>query len=550
MSPHDLTRLATHGVSDDVGRRWAGSYVVVELTDDETCFWTDLSCAVPLYYLRLDGGTMWASSPRALAGLTGHEIDTQRLAASLLIPATPAAFDHRSMFAGISLFPAGHRVSLTNQGVSRMEPVWQPQPRSGEPAARLRVELTAAVSVRVESAASPTADLSGGLDSTALTLIAAERLSPNRTVAGVTVHPPDVVVEGDMLFAREAAAHPGVVHHLFPLDPADLPYGRLEAVPVADEPAPSTIAYSRFSAQLERMRSELGSDCHMTGDGGDSLLSPGSEIICDLLVARRYRRVWAEAVALARLRRTSVWSSLAGPRRMQRIDRSTALTTLARIWRSEPVTEVERADVRIWFPSVGNSAWATPGARELAASLAVTSSERLGTLPPRLVHACMKSEVVAEVGRSARADAQLAEYNDVPLHNPFLDSRVVDAYLSIPLDQHPGPADYKPLLRRAMAGLFPSRLADRTTKGTFTSDFYEGMRVHSANLSALADGHLAVMGLIDPAQFRQTLALAAAGLAGPFSSIEPVVAAEVWLRSLHAGRAVKWIANTEGEKVA
>ncbi|MGH3899254.1 MAG: asparagine synthase-related protein [Pseudonocardiaceae bacterium] len=89
-----------------------------------------------------------------------------------------------------------------------------------------------------------------------------------------------------------------------------------------------------------------------------------------------------------------------------------------------------------------------------------------------------------------RADAQLAEFHGIPLHNPFIDSRVIDVSLSVPLDQRPGPADYKPILRESVRDLLPTVLAARTTKGDATADRYHGLR---ANLD-----HLLRTDLISP----------------------------------------------------
>ncbi|EYT90792.1 hypothetical protein ThrDRAFT_03570 [Frankia casuarinae] len=156
----------------------------------------------------------------------------------------------------------------------------------------------------------------------------------------------------------------------------------------------------------------------------------------------------------------------------------------------------------------------------------------------------MTGEGMAEVGRSARADIQLAEAAGVALHNPFTDSRVVDTYLSVSLGDRPGPADYKPVLRAAMANLFPARLAERTTKGDFNPDHYQGMRTNLASLHALADGRLAALGLVEPGEFRQTLTMMAAGLPVPFATVEPALAAEVWLRALGDTSDVAWIPRT------
>ena len=117
---------------------------------------------------------------------------------------------------------------------------------------------------------------------------------------------------------------------------------------------------------------------------------------------------------------------------------------------------------------------------------------------------------------------------------------MLDTALAVPLDARPGPARFKPLLREAMRDLFPPMLAARTTKGTFTSDYYGGIRANLANLLILANGRLAAAGLVDPAAARQALTLAAAGVPDAFTTVQHIIATEAWLCALDAATPVAW----------
>src|SRR5437763_5773101 len=193
-----------------------------------------------------------------------------------------------------------------------------------------------------------------------------------------------------------------------------------------------------------------------------------------------------------------------------------------------------------WCAAETPPPWATQDALARVSALASVWQERVTEPAPGLFAATLAAEGMAEVGRSARAYVQLAETVGVPLHNPYTDSRVVDTYLSVPLDERPGPAEYKPVLRDALGELFPAELAARHTKGNFNADHYGGMRANLAALHELADGRLAELDLVDPAKLRRTLTMTAAGLPGPFSSVEPAVAAETWLRAWDDAPKVVW----------
>ncbi|WP_067797138.1 albusnodin/ikarugamycin family macrolactam cyclase [Actinomadura formosensis] len=542
----DLSCLALHGVPDDVAWRWPGGYTVVEVTDDATTIWTDLGGAWPIYVTAADGGVYWSSSSRALAGLTMTGPDVEQLAARLLAPSVPILLDSRSAFTDIQRIPAGHRGTLPAGGPARpWRPVWTPRPRSGSPAARLRDELAAAVALRLGTASTLTVDLSGGYDSTALTLLAANMSRLGREVTGVTVYPVGRPSGGDLDYARMAAERSGILHRLMPLDVEHAPYSRLGAVPVTDEPAPSTIAHARVSGQLEWMRETLGTDCHMTGDGGDSLLCSPPIMLADLVAAGQYRRAWAETLKWARLRRLPPWPLLSSAYRTARTSRTDALRDLAIMLRNGRSQSRTDGDIR-WYATDPVPPWATMEACEQAATVAERVAERTAPAPATLFAAITAADSMAEVGRTARADVQLAEFTGVSLHNPFTDSRVIDAYLSIPLAERPGPADYKPILRDALCDLFPAALAARITKGDFNPDHYGGMRANLAELHSLADGRLAALGLVDPAAFRRTLSMTAAGLPVPFSTVEPAVAAEVWLRAVDMAQPVAWSAAQHG----
>lgn len=417
--------------------------------------------------------------------------------------------------------------------------MWWPRPRAGSPAERLRTELTASVALRLDSAPALTTDLSGGFDSTALALLAAQQAGSGQTVTGVTVHPAGRDSGGDLDYARLAAQRPGITHRLMPLTSRHAPYTALEDVPRTDEPAPSTIAHARFAGQLRWIRDTVGTDCHLTGDGGDSLLCTPPIMLADLIAVGDHRRAIVETLRWARLRRLPAWPLLAAAARTARTSRIDTLTTVAVSLRTG--APAPRSDGHIgWYPVDAVPPWATADARDRAAALARRAAARQTDVPPGTFATTVAAENMAEVGRSARADIQLAEHAGVLLANPFTDSRVIDAYLSVPLAQRPGPADYKPVLATAMNGLFPAMLAARTTKGDFNPDHYGGMRANLPALHALADGRLAALGLVDSAALRRTLTMTAAGLPIAFSIVEPAIAAEVWLRTLDDAPRTPW----------
>jgi asparagine synthase (glutamine-hydrolysing) len=510
----ELHRLVVQGVPDRVMTAFSGSYTVVEYTPHRTTVFTDPGHAWPIYTADTGRGIAWGSSSLALAALTNVQPDTAWLAKALLMQHRPGLITGRSAFCGITSIPPGSRMVLDDNGGVQVRAAWQPEPaRIGlaDGAELLRTGLSSAVATRIDSSRRPSADCSGGLDSTSLALLAAARLDRQRSLHAVTVHPAGITRGGDLDYASAATEdRPAITHLLCPLDSRHVPYSRMvELTPPTDEPAPTTIAIARAVAEFDLLR-ELGSDCHLTGDGGDTLLGGHPAYLADLAQDRRIGLLFRHAVGWARLRRTSVWplvldACASAAHRHRRAPRGRRGQHLA--------------------------AWATPLARHLATE----------TTPPRCdprgsgsvdTATQLAVDAIQMVGRTARSDAQIAEHYGVHVHNPFTDPQVLAAVLSVPGWLRASPYRYKPLLATALGDLLPPVIAARQTKGDFTPDHYLGLRVNAMALRELADGRLAELGLVDPDRLRRQLVHVEAGLPVSFSDFEPVLAAEVWLRTV------------------
>ncbi len=480
----------------------AGSYTVVQASREELRVFTDLGFAWPVYLAKYGGGIAWASSARMLAGLTGARPDPTWLATALIDPGAPV-YGARSPFEGVTVVPPGSRVELRPGRPPVITPAAALERRSRmEAAAILRDALDGGIAARVRGALQPTCDLSG-LDSGSVCVLAARHVRPPARMTAVTVHPAGREDGGDVDCARAAIGPAGPAdHRLLPLDPGHLPGTALDQVPATDEPAPSAVTWARLAAELALVAG-LSGDCHLTGDGGDTLFHPGPGYLASLARSGRWLRLAVHAQGWGRLQKSSPWPLLA------QAVRGSCLP--------DPAPWVTRETVEMAAHDPGHH-HDPAGSRTLL-------------------------EIQA-VGRTARADAQLAETFGVRLHNPFTDSAVIAAALSVPAWERGDPWHYKPLLTSALDGFLPPGLAARTTKGTFDADHHQGLRANLPALLGLADGHLAALRLVDPQQLRTAILNAAAGLPTVFGLLEPVLAAETWLRSLATAPAPAWRSGT------
>jgi asparagine synthase (glutamine-hydrolysing) len=498
---HELATLVGRDVPDHVATQWAGAYTIIAVRPDQVTIWTDPAGACPIYTVRDNGALIWGSSSRALASLTHAAVNEAWLATFL---ANPRIETGDSAFSGVTMMPPGCRIVLTSSHVKELTQVWTPTPRRlSEAVDQLRTTLDAGVRVRVERAR-PAVDLSGGMDSTTLAVLAAQ----HRPVMAVTVHPDGVTSGGDLNHARTtAAAHPSMRHVLLPLRDEHLPYSNLDTLPATDEPAPSTVTWARLSAQLQLL-ADAAVNCHLTGDGGDTLFLPPPVYLADLARRGRWIRLAVDAQGWARLRRISPWPLIS-----QAVHGDTSTHTATAV-----------------------PPWLTARAMRLSATRSITIA--MPNLPD---HA--DRDLVARTrftARTAHTETQLADAFGIAMHNPYLDGRILDVVLGVPGWLRGSPRRYKPLLTVATAGLLPETVRQRAAKGTFAGDHHQGLRRNLDHVLELADGRLADCGLITPERVRAEIRTAASGLPIRWGHLQRVLAAEIWLRSMETSAPIEW----------
>ena len=484
---------------------WPGTYTVVVRDAAGVRVFTDPVHAAPVYYVDTGDAVVWASSSRALAPLGAGGPDLEWLASTLCHP-TGLSLGRRSAFAGISCVPPGHCLALSQGQQPTVRPWWHPPEAvpAKDAAAGLRTALTRAVAAHLTSAAHVSCDMSGGLDSTSVTLLAAENAAPEQQVTALTVRPDSMEHGGDLDYARAVAqGRTNLPHLVIGLPDEALPFAELEETGPSDEPAPTTITTARHRRAYEHL-AHAHSQRHLTGDGGDALLIPPPVYLRDLLRRGRFLRVVRDVHGWAKLSETSPW-----PRARELLKRA-------------PPTE-------------DPPAWCTQRSRQLAA-------RQQETAPPPAACAT-DTHVIADVrtvARTARADGQAAERFGIRLEAPFLDRSVVEAALRFGVADRGSPWSYKPQITGAFSDLLPRSVLARRTKGGTDPDHHRGLRVHLQDVKHLMRGWLADQGLIHPGRLDAALDAAAAGMPARFGEIEPAVAAEAWARAVTTAPAVRW----------
>lgn len=393
----------------------------------------------PLYWAERDQQLFLASEPKQLRALgLGGQVNPEELSRFLfagIVGATPASF-----FTDIQSLPAGHSLTVACQQPARIAR-WYSLPNSPVDANVIPSLLRDSVALRLRSDVPVGSCLSGGLDSSAVVMLAA---AARADVASSPLHciharSSDPEVDESPFASLVAAASGSRLHTLTPS--ADQFWQSLtEICRIQDEPFGSpSICMQYFVMQQARAS---GCTVMLDGQGADEVLLGYSKFMVLAL-----SHAW-QSGGLSQLLRTLInsWSANASltPRTTLQYLVATLLSPLraARVRRRLPFLKLPLQPVRRLYGFV--SAAATDCRRTQLLELFQTS------LPALL-----------------RYEDRNSMAHSVEARLPFLDYRLVEAALALPVDHkiHNGWSKY-PL---RTSGFLPDEIAWRRSKLGFNA---------------------------------------------------------------------------------
>ncbi|MEU6404870.1 asparagine synthase-related protein [Streptomyces sp. NPDC046985] len=478
----------------------------------------DLAERRGVFLARAELGAMWATDASVLARQLGHGPDLELLAAQITV-GSAEHWPHRSLWSGVERVPGGFALILDERGARTVDVRPRPDGRTMEQGAE---EIGAALWGAVQgyarvAGARVSADLSGGLDSSAVVIAAAE---VSRIVA-VTHGGPLADAEDERL-ARDIAAYVGAEHHVSSGGPGSAHFARWPRV----TPAAPVLPVASYSLDGDYLPPARGvSALHLTGHGGDVVLESSTAAWTALIQDGQTRRAKQAVRALARRVNTApgpLWRAVRNGARGRDLAMQRAAEAVAQ---GQPFGD--RLGVWTWC-SIGPAAqWLTPYGRRTVAQMLADSGSREGD-----VHAGAWDDwsALRSNGAALRDGDALSDEHGVHQVAPFLDNEVVRACLTIGASERRQPDRYKPLLALARPEL-PQWLTGRQSKGHFTPLLYEGLRAHRLELRQVIDtSDLVSCGLIDPAAVHSALDATAAGMGRPpLPALESFLITSWWL---------------------
>jgi asparagine synthase (glutamine-hydrolysing) len=505
-------RWGTDGLVHLIGD-W--SLVIRDRVNRLTVLASDFAGVRPLYYHIQAGGVLWSSQLQSLVEATKiSDLDEQYIAGFLSFGGYP----NHTPYKGIYSVPPGHAVCVSVDKTSirrfwelpvgdviryRSEHQYEEQ---------LRTLFREAVAVRLQTESPVVVELSGGLDSSSV-ICMANHLLRSGAVSTPRLNSVSFVWRNslDEPFIREVESHCGIdgVH----ISTHDVPL--VTEAQVGDAmPEPAQPLRVSVAAAAQR----LGAKTILTGQNGD--LVTGNWFDDSLQVAgslRRFRfgRAWEEALDWSKILRRPIYDILwrafqsalppmlapaalyataDGSYAPRNVETSLLSDFCYRTGFSEPV----RFFSNRWMQ-------AAPERRKYFYNLSLTLETRTLQVPEALQH---------------------LDYT-----HPFGHRPLVEFLMTIPAEVLCRPGEPRRLMRSAFAGLWPRKLRDRRSKGSFSAPWQDALPQLARVLLHAKQLHLAERGVVDHTNVRSRLERLCHGLDCNEYQLRQIILLELWLRS-------------------
>jgi asparagine synthase (glutamine-hydrolysing) len=381
-------------------------------------------------------------------------------------------------------------------------------------------EFRDAVRCRLRSDRPVFAELSGGLDSSSIVCMAdqilgSERVQTSRveTISQVFDESPTADERRFIHLVEEQREIPG--HYIYEDEHRMLAELPGDFVIVTPNPVVLTLNY--LNGMRTAMR-ESGARVLLTGQGGDELLGSNYSAypeVADhlrsfkLLLLHQRLQSWSGALKKPYVQ--LFWNSALVPlmpSKVQTIFRRTGAAALPP-WFTQSF--IKRANLRE----------RNLGARD--------------TFGFRLPSERDQSAGFASMVRSVSLGCR-NEMTDVDITYPFLHRPLVEFLQAVPVEQLLRPRENRSLMRRAMRGILPDKIAERKTKGNPEEVIVRALVREWSRIRALfEDARVCAWGYMDRGQLLAALDRAKHGCERLSSSLLSTICLELWLRAFEKG---------------
>jgi asparagine synthase (glutamine-hydrolysing) len=468
----------------------------------------------PLYWVDRGGRFLFASEPRALFehAAVSAELDAESLYHHLSFLCTPAP---RTMFAGVNKLRPGHWAEVSEAGI-REEPYWDvleapgltPEEMRAEPAAEaIRERLRASIESRMMSDVPFGVFLSGGVDSSANVALMSECSSLPVNTFTVAYEGPGVGHLNELEHARRVAAQYGTNHREVVIDQRSLLDYLPRFVEHQDEPVADPVCVPLF--YVSQLAVSEGVKVVQVGEGSDELFL-GYDLYREAI---RFSQLLRPLRALPRPLRRGAYG-LAGP-----VLRSVGHRAL----RWEELLRRAVDEDTFWGGAIilgDREKHALMGPRSPLPSSWSVIEAIYADIDRKWPQADVAQRMTFLELRQRLPELLLARVDKITMsvsleaRVPFLDHRLVEHALRLPVSVKLEGGRTKAVLKRAIEGLLPEDLIHRRKQGfpapisqwLHTEEFGRHLSEALVESPLIRDGYLArepVLGLLEAHRSRR-----------------------------------------------
>jgi asparagine synthase (glutamine-hydrolysing) len=485
----------------------------------------------PLFWMAQDDGVAFASELKGLRPLLGERppIDNTAIVASLMYYWIPE--DH-CVYQGVHKLPAGSWLQIGPDGRRQLERFFDPRAELGAPSARkvdvteLRAVLEDSVAAHLVADVPVSTFLSGGLDSSLLTVLATRH---NRDIDSYTIsfRPEDRRLEAmpdDLAYARKLAARHGIRLHEVEIAPdvADLLPRMVHAL---DEPIGDAAAINAYL--ICRAARDAGVKVLLSGIGADELFGGYRKHYAALLAAR-YRRlpgVLRHGVVAPAIDRLPVAGRRRGYRAARWAKRFLSFADLPeeaafrRSYTHYDVGELQQLlDPELW-----------PAVDQLVTEHAAVYNE--GPAADQVNRMCYTDTRMFLTGLNLAYTDRASMAASTEVRVPYVDKEVAAAAFAIPGSAKIVGRERKAILKQAAEAWLPREIVYRP-KGLFSAPLRAWIRRDLTDMveELVAGGTLVTSGLVDKQMVRTMIDNDRRGAADRSKEIWQLLTLELWYR--------------------
>jgi len=396
-----------------------------------------------LYYTQITSGYYFSSNIEELLSLA--EVSKKPNLRSMRTMMQGFSVDyHETMYKGIYRLPPGHTISI-EKGEKKIERSWFPEKiainhdiSEEEAAEKLKILLLKAVEKSVSSLEETAFELSGGLDSSSVVSLLAQKEEATKADSYSMDFGSLDCDEGEYVDAMldEYALH----HTKTKVDALDYKHDySLEKLYELSPHWPISLTFAMLVPMLAQMK-EDGKKVVVSGQGGDHLFTGSPYVLYDLFVRvkdvafyeelRSYRRPWAAFKAY-------VLRPMLGEKNTERVKKVLGKKTKKKsFWDSCDIVDLTDT-LGIKNPAIKN---------ELDM---VTTAYHSTVMDGNIFHCAEK-------------------HFGIEYRHPFFDKELVEFALSLPPEMKYGNHSIKRILRKAMKGILPEKIRNRKDKAEFS----------------------------------------------------------------------------------